>query len=48
MKQIEKNGFEFDEEEKKLGEKKEDKAMSEMAKALKAARAAKLEAQKKA
>ena len=26
MKQIEKNGFEFDEEEKKLGEKKEDKA----------------------
>jgi hypothetical protein len=50
MQQIERNGFEFDEGEKKLEEKKEgnNNSMSEMAKALKAARAAKLEAQKKA
>ena len=44
MKQIENNGFEFDEGEKKPEEKKEANPMSEMAKALKAARAAKLEA----
>jgi len=45
MKQIENNGFEFEEGgEKKAEEKKEANPMSEMAKALKAARAAKLEA----
>ena len=45
MKQIESNGFDFDEGEKKHEEKKDDgKPMSEMAKVLKASRAAKMEA----
>jgi hypothetical protein len=48
MKQIESNGFDFHEGEKKSEEKKDDKPMSEMAKALKTARAAKQEASKKA
>jgi len=51
MKSIENNGFQFEEgagKNEKPEEKKQDNPMSEMAKALKAARAAKLEAQKKA